>query len=153
MSDPHGKNACPPEDVGGLPGYADIVEAIDNPTHMCVFRRNVAGRFGIMTGGFGNVTGRVGGVTERTLTGCAHLTQSLIEDSNPLGNGMEERETLKRAATWLREADGLIVTAGAGTGVDSGLPDFVALTGLRTYPALKSHRLTSWQIHKRCLHS
>ena len=30
---------------------------------------------------------------------------------------MEESEKLKRAASWLREADGLIVTAGAGMGV------------------------------------
>lgn len=28
-----GKNACPPEDVGGPPGYMDFLEAMHNPTH------------------------------------------------------------------------------------------------------------------------
>jgi NAD-dependent SIR2 family protein deacetylase len=56
---------------------------------------------------------------------------------------MQESEKLKRAATWLREADGLIVTAGAGMGVDSGLPDFRGADGFwRAYPALKNHLLT-----------
>ena len=27
------KNACPPEDVGGVPKYADFLEAIADPTH------------------------------------------------------------------------------------------------------------------------
>lgn len=26
-------NFCPPEDVGGVPGYADFLEAITDPTH------------------------------------------------------------------------------------------------------------------------
>lgn len=28
-----GANACPPEDVGGSPGYLDFLEAIRNPLH------------------------------------------------------------------------------------------------------------------------
>jgi len=28
-----GKRACPPEDVGGIPGYEEFVEAIKNPKH------------------------------------------------------------------------------------------------------------------------
>jgi hypothetical protein len=28
-----GENACPPEDVGGAPGYAEFLEAIQDPTH------------------------------------------------------------------------------------------------------------------------
>ena len=28
-----GANACPPEDVGGIPGYEDFVEIIANPSH------------------------------------------------------------------------------------------------------------------------
>jgi hypothetical protein len=28
-----GQNACPPEDVGGVPGYAGFLEAIADPTH------------------------------------------------------------------------------------------------------------------------
>jgi NAD-dependent SIR2 family protein deacetylase len=56
---------------------------------------------------------------------------------------MEETDKLERAVSWLREADGLLVTAGAGMGVDSGLPDFRGAEGFwRAYPALKSHRLT-----------
>ena len=28
-----GQNACPPEDVGGIPGYEEFLEAISNPDH------------------------------------------------------------------------------------------------------------------------
>jgi hypothetical protein len=28
-----GQNACPPEDVGGVPGYADFLQAISDPAH------------------------------------------------------------------------------------------------------------------------
>jgi NAD-dependent SIR2 family protein deacetylase len=46
-------------------------------------------------------------------------------------------ESLNRAMDWLREADGLLITAGAGMGVDSGLPDFRGTEGLwAAYPAL-----------------
>lgn len=51
-------------------------------------------------------------------------------------------DPLVRIARWLREADGLIVTAGAGMGVDSGLPDFRGSEGFwRAYPALGRARL------------
>jgi NAD-dependent SIR2 family protein deacetylase len=47
---------------------------------------------------------------------------------------------LEKAAGWLREADGLLITAGAGMGVDSGLPDFRGQDGFwRAYPALRHH--------------
>lgn len=46
-------------------------------------------------------------------------------------------ETFARAADLVRHADGLIVTAGAGMGVDSGLPDFRGEGGFwKHYPAL-----------------
>ncbi|TXI19228.1 MAG: hypothetical protein E6Q67_10730, partial [Roseateles sp.] len=46
-------------------------------------------------------------------------------------------DQLAEAAALLAQADGLIVTAGAGMGVDSGLPDFRGREGLwRAYPAL-----------------
>jgi len=49
-------------------------------------------------------------------------------------------EKLEKAAGWLREADGLLITAGAGMGVDSGLPDFRGRDGFwRAYPALPHH--------------
>ena len=46
-------------------------------------------------------------------------------------------ESLDRAAQLLRDADGLVVAAGAGMGVDSGLPDFRGSEGFwKAYPAL-----------------
>ena len=49
---------------------------------------------------------------------------------------------LARAADWLRRADALLVCAGAGMGVDSGLPDFRGTAGFwRHYPALGRERI------------
>ncbi|MBR8034473.1 SIR2 family NAD-dependent protein deacylase [Burkholderia vietnamiensis] len=46
-------------------------------------------------------------------------------------------EAIARAAEWVRNADALLITAGAGMGVDSGLPDFRGDEGLwHAYPAL-----------------
>ncbi len=46
-------------------------------------------------------------------------------------------DTAWRAARLITKADGLIITAGAGMGVDSGLPDFRGPQGFwRAYPAL-----------------
>ena len=48
-----------------------------------------------------------------------------------------------RAATGIREANALLVCAGAGMGVDSGLPDFRGPEGLwKAYPPLKERGLT-----------
>lgn len=56
---------------------------------------------------------------------------------------MDENERIKRAVSWLRDADGMLVTAGAGMSVDSGLPDYRGADGFwHAYPALKQHRLT-----------
>jgi NAD-dependent SIR2 family protein deacetylase len=50
---------------------------------------------------------------------------------------MAETQCYERAVDWLREADGLLITAGAGMGVDSGLPDFRGNEGMwAAYPAL-----------------
>ncbi|RQR95181.1 Sir2 family NAD-dependent protein deacetylase [Burkholderia sp. Bp8991] len=55
---------------------------------------------------------------------------------------MVDAELLERAAGWLHEADGLLITAGAGMGVDSGLPDFRGNQGLwAAYPALGDARI------------
>ena len=44
---------------------------------------------------------------------------------------------LQRAAEALRQADALLITAGAGMGVDSGLPDFRGREGFwRAYPTV-----------------
>lgn len=46
-------------------------------------------------------------------------------------------EKYKRAAQAILEADGMLIAAGAGMGVDSGLPDFRGKEGFwRAYPAL-----------------
>jgi NAD-dependent SIR2 family protein deacetylase len=51
---------------------------------------------------------------------------------------MSTASPLAQAVAWLRDADGLLVTAGAGMGVDSGLPDFRGKDGFwRAYPALR----------------
>jgi len=52
---------------------------------------------------------------------------------------MQIDSAMKQAVQWLREADGLLITAGAGMGVDSGLPDFRGAEGFwRAYPALQA---------------
>jgi NAD-dependent SIR2 family protein deacetylase len=52
---------------------------------------------------------------------------------------MELHEKLESAATWLNGANGILITAGAGMGVDSGLPDFRGAAGFwRAYPALQA---------------
>jgi NAD-dependent SIR2 family protein deacetylase len=54
----------------------------------------------------------------------------------------QQQHTIEQAAQWIGAADGLLVTAGAGMGVDSGLPDFRGNEGLwRSYPALKASRI------------
>lgn len=46
------------------------------------------------------------------------------------------------ARAWLAEADGLLITAGAGMGIDSGLPDFRGPGGFwQVYPALGRARI------------
>ena len=46
-------------------------------------------------------------------------------------------EKLALAAEWIRRASGMVVAAGAGMGIDSGLPDFRGDNGFwRAYPAL-----------------
>ena len=48
-----------------------------------------------------------------------------------------DSDDLHRAAGLIRDADGLLITAGAGMGVDSGLPDFRGSAGFwQAYPAL-----------------
>lgn len=50
---------------------------------------------------------------------------------------------IQQAVQWLEQADGLLITAGAGMGVDSGLPDFRGSDGFwRAYPALRGHGLS-----------
>ena len=56
-------------------------------------------------------------------------------------------ESLTHAAKLLKSADGLIITAGAGMGVDSGLPDLRGNAGFwQHYPALAEAKLSFSQI-------
>ncbi|HOB44658.1 MAG TPA: NAD-dependent deacetylase, partial [Zoogloea sp.] len=51
------------------------------------------------------------------------------------------------AARLIAAADGLLVAAGAGMGVDSGLPDFRGNAGFwRAYPALADARIAFEEI-------
>lgn len=51
-------------------------------------------------------------------------------------------EPISRAAALIRSADGLLIAAGAGMGVDSGLADFRGTAGFwRAYPALAKSRM------------
>ncbi|WP_233151880.1 Sir2 family NAD-dependent protein deacetylase [Pelomonas sp. KK5] len=55
---------------------------------------------------------------------------------------MINRDPLQHAAELIEQADALIIAAGAGMGVDSGLPDFRGTTGFwQAYPALAAARL------------
>lgn len=50
---------------------------------------------------------------------------------------------IQQAAQWLEGADGLLITAGAGMGIDSGLPDFRGPEGFwAAYPALGKERIS-----------
>ncbi|WP_108646459.1 SIR2 family NAD-dependent protein deacylase [Polynucleobacter rarus] len=52
------------------------------------------------------------------------------------------QQSIKRAALMISDADGLIITAGAGIGVDSGLPDFRGNQGFwQAYPALANKQI------------
>lgn len=51
---------------------------------------------------------------------------------------MNNQTTLQQFADHLKQADGLLITAGAGMGVDSGLPDFRGDNGFwKAYPPLQ----------------
>ena len=61
------------------------------------------------------------------------------------GNDLAER--FSTCANLIEQADGLLITAGAGLGVDSGLPDFRGNEGFwRAYPALGRARLNFHEI-------
>ncbi|NMG54393.1 NAD-dependent deacetylase [Aromatoleum aromaticum] len=59
-----------------------------------------------------------------------------------MGRTDESAQCFARCASLIEQADGLLITAGAGLGVDSGLPDFRGSGGFwRVYPALGRARL------------
>ena len=49
------------------------------------------------------------------------------------------QEDIKNAKHWIEKSDAILITAGAGMGVDSGLPDFRGNEGFwKAYPAMKN---------------
>lgn len=61
-----------------------------------------------------------------------------ISNNNSKGIKMDNTTKLTHFAEHLKQADGLLITAGAGMGVDSGLPDFRGDQGFwKAYPPLK----------------
>ena len=60
---------------------------------------------------------------------------------------MSVKTVLAQAAQLIVESDGLLITAGAGIGVDSGLPDFRGTAGFwQAYPALGRARIDFTEI-------
>lgn len=56
---------------------------------------------------------------------------------------MSLKNTIEHAAKTITNAKALLITAGAGIGVDSGLPDFRGPEGFwKAYPPLKKRNLT-----------
>ena len=58
-----------------------------------------------------------------------------------------DASAVERAASLIEQADALIVAAGAGMGVDSGLPVFRGKDGFwRAYPALRAAQIDFYNI-------
>lgn len=72
-------------------------------------------------------------------TGAAERARSWYERTRAARRGSVDDRTernIGRAARLIAEADAVLITAGAGMGVDSGLPDFRGSEGFwRAYPA------------------
>jgi NAD-dependent SIR2 family protein deacetylase len=62
--------------------------------------------------------------------------------TDKMDSRIQLQDLYKRAAELIDSADGLLITAGAGMGVDSGLPDFRGREGFwKAYPALAKARM------------
>ncbi len=60
---------------------------------------------------------------------------------------MTTSDTISQAATWISQADALLITAGAGMGVDSGLPDFRGNEGFwNAYPPFRRLGLSFYDL-------
>ena len=56
---------------------------------------------------------------------------------------MNLEENIKTAKQYIEDADAILITAGAGMGVDSGLPDFRGTEGFwEAYPVIKELNLS-----------
>lgn len=71
-----------------------------------------------------------------------HIDPSTEDRPGPEAEAADWADAITRAARCIADADAILVTAGAGMGVDSGLPDFRGPEGFwKAYPALGRHRL------------
>jgi len=74
---------------------------------------------------------------QKDTTAAATSTKPLPEEEKV------DEELFKRAAKWIKEADAIVVTCGAGMSVDSGLPDYRGNEGLwKAYPPLAHLKLS-----------
>ena len=70
-----------------------------------------------------------------------------VQGEPRMSSHMARQEVIDQAANFIAQADALLVTAGAGMSVDSGLPDFRSVDGFwRQYPALRPLGLSFEQI-------
>lgn len=66
---------------------------------------------------------------------------------HPRSNESDLSAAIEHAASLIEQADALIVAAGAGMGVDSGLPDFRGAEGIwQAYPALREAQMDFYKI-------
>ena len=71
------------------------------------------------------------------------LKEPTLNETNP--DALNER--IAQAAKLILEADAILITAGAGMGVDSGLPDFRGDDGFwKAYPALAKSKIKFYEI-------
>lgn len=80
--------------------------------------------------------------------GLFHLFRQFLGELKGIPMATETIEQkITRAANIIREADGILIAAGAGMGVDSGLPDFRGDQGLwKAYPKLGQNRISFVEI-------
>ena len=66
---------------------------------------------------------------------------------NTANQAVDKKAAIELAAALIEQADAIIVAAGAGMGIDSGLPDFRGKDGFwRAYPALRHAGLDFYSI-------
>lgn len=82
-------------------------------------------------------------------TGSGFLTEKVYSE---LATSLMKLN-FQRAASVIKNAKALVVTAGAGMGVDSGLPDFRGPEGFwKAYPPIKERGLTLPEMVKFIFH-
>lgn len=70
------------------------------------------------------------------------MTLSITMNAKTVTAGEDFAKQFAKCAALISQADGLLITAGAGLGVDSGLPDFRGKEGFwHAYPALGRERM------------